>query len=56
MTEYLAETEGEMTKADTGEFMFGDLRELAASHAQHKLDFEKLIPETISLGLFVVRR
>lgn len=55
VNEYLAETEAEMTKAETGQFMFDDLRELAASHAQQKLEFEKLIPESISLGLFVVR-
>lgn len=44
-----------MTKAETGEFLFDDLRELAANHAQQKTEFEKLIPENISLGLFVVR-
>lgn len=44
-----------MTKADTGEFLFDDLRELAANHAQQRVEFEKLIPENISLGLFVVR-
>lgn len=54
MSEYLAETEVAMTKADTGEFLFDDLRQLAASHAQQKIEFEKLIPENISLGLFVV--
>lgn len=43
-----------MTKAETGEFLFDDLRELAANHAQQKIEFEKLIPENISLGLFVV--
>lgn len=54
MNEYLAETEAAMTKAETGEFLFDDLRELAASHTQQKLEFEKLIPDTICLGLFVV--
>lgn len=54
VNEYLAETEAAMTKADTGEFLFDDLRELAANHAQQKIEFEKLIPENISLGLFVV--
>lgn len=54
MNEYLAETEAAMTKAETGEFLFDDLRELAASHAQQRIEFEKLIPENISLGLFVV--
>lgn len=54
MQEYLAETEAAMTKAETGEFLFDDLRELAANHAQQKIEFEKLIPENISLGLFVV--
>lgn len=44
-----------MTKAETGEFLFDDLRELAANHAQQRVEFEKLIPENISLGLFVVR-
>lgn len=43
-----------MTKAETGEFLFDDLRELAASHTQQKLEFEKLIPDSICLGLFVV--
>lgn len=43
-----------MTKAETGEFLFDDLRQLAANHAQQKIEFEKLIPENISLGLFVV--
>lgn len=43
-----------MTKPETGEFLFDDLRELAASHVQQKLEFEKFIPESISLGLFVV--
>lgn len=43
-----------MTKPETGEFLFDDLRELAASHAKQKLEFEQLIPENISLGLFVV--
>lgn len=52
--EYLSETEAAMTKAETGEFLFDDLRELAANHAQQKIEFEKLIPENISLGLFVV--
>lgn len=52
--EYLSETETAMTKAETGEFLFDDLRELAANHAQQKIEFEKLIPENISLGLFVV--
>lgn len=55
VAEYLAETEAEMAKTDTGEFLFDDLRELAASHAQQKLEFEKLIPESVSLGLFLVR-
>ena len=54
VNEYLAETEVAMTKAETGEFLFDDLRELAANHAQQKIEFEKLIPENISLGLFVV--
>ena len=54
MNEYLAETEAAMTKAETGEFLFDDLRELAASHTQQKLSFEKLIPDNISLGLFAV--
>lgn len=55
VAEYLAETEAEMTKPETGQFLFDDLRELAASHAQQKLEIEKLIPESTSLGLFVVR-
>ncbi len=54
VNEYLSETEAAMTKADTGEFLFDDLRELAANHAQQRVEFEKLIPENISLGLFVV--
>lgn len=54
VNEYLAETEAAMTKPETGEFLFDDLRELAASHAKQKLEFEQLIPENISLGLFVV--
>lgn len=54
MQEYLSETEAAMTKAETGEFLFDDLRELAANHAQQKIEFEKLIPENMSLGLFVV--
>lgn len=54
VNDYLAETEAAMTKADTGEFLFDDLRELAANHAQQKIQFEKLIPENISIGLFVV--
>lgn len=54
VNEYLTETEAAMTKAETGEFLFDDLRELAANHAQQKIEFEKLIPESISLGLFVV--
>lgn len=54
VNEYLVETETAMTKTDTGEFLFDDLRELAASHARQKLEFEMLIPESISLGLFVV--
>lgn len=56
VNEYLAETETAMTKAETGEFLFDDLRELAENHAQQKVEFEKLIPENISLGLFVVGR
>ena len=51
---YLAETEAAMTKPETGEFLFDDLRELAASHTQQKLEFEKLIPDSICLGLLVV--
>ncbi|CAM9225721.1 unnamed protein product, partial [Ectocarpus sp. 4 AP-2014] len=54
VNEYLCETEAAMTKAETGEFLFDDLRQLAANHAQQKIEFEKLIPENISLGLFVV--
>lgn len=54
VNDYLAETEAAMTKAETGEFLFDDLRQLAANHAQQKVEFEKLIPENISLGLFVV--
>lgn len=54
VNEYLAETEVAMTKAETGEFLFDDLRKLAANHAQQKIEFEKLIPDNISLGLFVV--
>lgn len=54
VAEYLAETETAMTKAETGEFLFDDLRELAASHTQQKLEFEKLVPDSICLGLFVV--
>ncbi|CAM9224577.1 unnamed protein product, partial [Hapterophycus canaliculatus] len=54
VNEYLGETEAAMTKAETGEFLFDDLRQLAANHAQQKVEFEKLIPENISLGLFVV--
>ena len=55
VNDYLSETEAAMTKAETGEFLFDDLRELAANHAQQRVEFEKLIPENISLGLFVVR-
>lgn len=51
---YLAETEVAMTKAETGEFLFDDLRALAVNHAQQRVEFEKLIPESISIGLFVV--
>lgn len=51
---YLAETEGAMTKTETGEFLFDDLRALADDHAQQRVEFEKLIPESISIGLFVV--
>lgn len=54
VNEYLVESEAAMTKAESGEFLFDDLRELAASHAQQRVEFEKLIPENISLGLFVV--
>lgn len=43
-----------MTKPETGEFLFEDLRELAAGHARDKAEIETLIPESISLGLFVV--
>ena len=55
MNEYLAETEVAMTRDATGEFLFDDLRELANKHAQQKLEFEKLIPDNISIGVLVVR-
>lgn len=43
-----------MRKPETEEFLLDDLRELAASHAQHGREIEDLIPESISLGLFMV--
>ncbi|CAM9544257.1 unnamed protein product [Chrysoparadoxa australica] len=51
---YLAETEEAMTVAETGEFMFEDVRELSKRHHAQKEEAEAKIPENVVIGPFAI--